>query len=403
MTDDMLHVMEWHNGEKVPAPFPEAEMSRRLTALRQWMADEDVDAALLTSHHGIAWFSGWPHPATGRRYGMVVTQDHATVISPAIDGGLAWRRGFGGNVTYTDWRRDNFYRAVRQLTPGVGRLAIEGDQTTLDFRARIECALPGVEIADAGPATARMRRVKSAAELALLRSAAGIAAAGLAAVSGAVAEGIPGHELAALGTAAMARRIAAEFPAAGLAETATIVLSGPDTDGARNPVTPRTLRRGDILSVTCAPVLFGYHAALGRTAFLGQPDAASCAVWERTTALHRHALEIIRPGAACSAVAAELNDLCRQWGLLHRRSAGYGQSAGLVSAQSGRDPALDLREDVPTVLQAGMVLSLEPMLMIPEGTPGAGGYRVQDIVVVTPAGAEPLAPFPPGPEGLVLG
>ena len=36
---------------------------------------------------------------------------------------------------------------------------------------------------------------------------------------------------------------------------------------------------------------------------------------------------------------------------------------------------LELREDVDTVLQPGMILSMEPMLMIPEGQPGAGGYR----------------------------
>ena len=29
MTDDMLHVMEWHNGDKAFSPFSDAEMTRR--------------------------------------------------------------------------------------------------------------------------------------------------------------------------------------------------------------------------------------------------------------------------------------------------------------------------------------------------------------------------------------
>ena len=123
MTDDMLHVMEWHNGEKDYSPFSDAEMKRRQDDVRKWMTDNNVDAALFTSYHCINYYSGWLYCYFGRKYGMVITQDNATTISAGIDGGQPWRRSFGNNITYTDWRRDNFYRAVRQLTPGVKRLA----------------------------------------------------------------------------------------------------------------------------------------------------------------------------------------------------------------------------------------------------------------------------------------
>jgi creatinase len=56
---------------------------------------------------------------------LVIDHDKATTMSAGIDGGQPWRRGFGDNITYTDWRRDNFYRAVRQLTAGARRIGIE--------------------------------------------------------------------------------------------------------------------------------------------------------------------------------------------------------------------------------------------------------------------------------------
>ena len=45
-----------------------------------------------------------------------------------------------------------------------------------------------------------------------------------------------------------------------------------------------------------------------------------------------------------------------------------------------------------------MVVSMEPMVSIPEGLPGAGGYREHDILVLTEAGAENITKFPFGAE-----
>src|SRR5690242_20760294 len=137
MPAEMLHVMEWHNGEKDFSPFSDAEMQRRQDAVRRWMAEEGVDAVLLTSYHCITYYSGWLYCSFGRKYGMVIDQTRATTVSAGIDGGQPWRRSFGGNLTYTDWRRDNFYRGVRQLIPGARQVGIEFDHVTLDFRRQL--------------------------------------------------------------------------------------------------------------------------------------------------------------------------------------------------------------------------------------------------------------------------
>jgi Xaa-Pro aminopeptidase len=56
-----------------------------------------------------------------------------------------------------------------------------------------------------------------------------------------------------------------------------------------------------------------------------------------------------------------------------RRTFGYGHSFGVLCHYYGREGGLELREDCDTVLEPGMVISMESMIMIPEGQKGAGG------------------------------
>lgn len=67
-----------------------------------------------------------------------------------------------------------------------------------------------------------------------------------------------------------------------------------------------------------------------------------------------------------------------------------------------REAGLEFREDIETVLTPGMVVSIEPMIMIPDGLPGAGGYREHDILVVTATGAKDITGFPYGPEHNII-
>jgi len=56
-----------------------------------------------------------------------------------------------------------------------------------------------------------------------------------------------------------------------------------------------------------------------------------------------------------------------------------------------------------TVLEPGMVISMEPMLTIPEGQPGRGGYREHDILIITENGPENITKYPYGPDFNVVG
>lgn len=400
---DLARVLTWHNGEKAWLPFSDAEMERRQQSLRGHMAEERLDACLLTSYHNICYFSGFLYCYFGRRYGLVVDHDGATVVSAAIDGGQPWRRSFADNITYTDWRRDNFFYAVQQKTKRMRRLGIEFDHVSLDYKRQLEQALPGVEFVDVGQPTMWLRTMKSEEEIALIKEGARICDVGGWAVVGAVAEDVPEYEVALASTSAMVREIGKSFPFVELMDTWTWFQSGINTDGAHNPVTNRRVQKGDILSLNCFPMIFGYYTALERTLFCGHASDAHLRLWEINCQVHRAGLKLIQPGARCGDIAAELNEIYRRHDLLQFRSFGYGHSFGVLCHYYGREAGVELREDIDTVLKPGMVVSMEPMIMIPEGTPGAGGYREHDILVVTESGAENITKFPFGPKHNIIG
>jgi creatinase len=195
----------------------------------------------------------------------------------------------------------------------------------------------------------------------------------------------------------MVDEIARRWPDSDLMDTWTWFQSGINTDGAHNPLTTRKLQTGDILSLNCFPMVAGYYVALERTMFLGDPSEAHLRHWQVNCRVHEEGLRLLTPGARCKDVANALNKIYAEHGLLQYRTFGYGHSFGVLSHYYGREAGLELREDVETVLEPGMVVSMEPMIMIPEGKAGAGGYREHDILVITQTGNENVTKFPYGP------
>ena len=396
---DRPSVIRIPNGEKVPPMFSAAEMERRLAGVRRTMAELDLQAVLFSSYHNIDYYSDFLFTHFGRLYGLVVTANNQTSISANIDAGQPYRRTYGDNIVYTDWQHDNYFRAVQQVLPaGLRRLGVEDDFLTVQNRAKLEAALPGVAFVDVSAACMRQRMVKSAEEIALITQGARIADVGGYAVRDAIGDGVPEYEVALAGTRAMVREIAKTYPQAELMDTWTWFQSGINTDGAHNPVTSRRIQKGDILSLNCFPMIGGYYVALERTLFYGSCDDASRRLWEINVEVHKRCIELLKPGVRCCDIAAELNDLYRKHDLLQYRTFGYGHSFGVLCHYYGREAGLELREDIETVLEPGMVVSMEPMIMVPEGIPGAGGYREHDILVITEDGNRDITGFPYGPE-----
>jgi creatinase len=185
-------------------------------------------------------------------------------------------------------------------------------------------------------------------------------------------------------------------------DTWTWFQSGINTDGAHNPVTSRKIRQGDILSLNCFPMVAGYYVALERTLFAETASKEHLKMWEMNCHVHDVGKKLLVPGAKCSDIAKSLNDIYAQHDLLKYRTFGYGHSFGVLCHYYGREAGLELREDCDTVLEPGMVVSMEPMIMIPEGQKGAGGYREHDILVITEKGNRNITGFPYGPEHLIV-
>ena len=186
----------------------------------------------------------------------------------------------------------------------------------------------------------------------------------------------------------MEREITRLYPKAEYRDSWVWFQSGLNTDGAHNPVTNRKVERGDILSLNTFPMISGYYTACERTLFYGEPNADALKLWEANVAAHELGLSLIKPGVSCAEICEEINKFFAGEGLLQYRSFGYGHSFGILSHYYGREAGLELREDIDTVLEKNMVVSIEPMLWIPEGEKGAGGYREHDILVVNEDSAE---------------
>ena len=398
----MNQLISIQNGRKQAPIFSAAEMENRLAKLRTQMAAENIDAVIFTSIHNINYYNHFVYCSFGRPYGLVVTQDKLKSITANIDGGQPWRRGFGENVIFTDWEKDNYFKAVQQEVTNSGRVGIEYDHINLENLKKLQDALSDAELVDISKMTMRQRMVKSAEEIELIRNGAQVADIGGAACVEAIGEGVPEYEVALHSTQAMVREISRRYPESDIMDSWTWFQSGINTDGAHNPVSTRKIQKGDILSLNCFPMIGGYYTALERTLFFDHVSERHLEIWDANVEVHRRGLELIRPGARCCDIAEELNEIFSKHDLLQYRTFGYGHSFGSLCHYYGREAGLELREDIETVLEPNMVVSIEPMVMLPETLPGAGGYREHDILVVTEDGAENITAFPFGPEHNII-
>ena len=387
-----------NGGAKAALPFPEAEYLDRLAGLRDIMELHSLDAVVLTSMHNVAYYSGFLYCSFGRPYACVVTKAECITVSAGIDAGQPWRRSVGDNITYTDWARDTFWRVVASIT-GTGKaIGCEADHLTMERAENLNTFLKPKRGMDIAPATMQQRMVKSPAEIALIKHGANVADVGGYAIREAIRVGATELEISIAGRDAMEREIAKRFPDAEYRDTWVWFQSGINTDGAHNPVTNRKLRRGDILSLNCFPMISGYYTALERTLFLGEVDEASLNIWQHNLDAHEYGMTLLRPGSTCAQITDKINAFLAERDMLKYRTFGYGHSFGILSQYYGREAALELREDIDTVLEPGMVISMEPMLTIPHGQPGGGGYREHDILIITDDAPEDITQYPYGPK-----
>ena len=393
------------NGEKAKLPFSNEEYNKRLIKLRSIMDKDNLDMIILTSMHNIAYYSGFIYCSFGRPYGCIITENKIVTISANIDASQPWRRSHCENIIYTDWKKDNFLKAITSII-GENKIpkniGIENDHITLEMNEKIQSIFSSSVFIDISKKLMKLRMIKSKEEIEIIKNGARIADIGGEEIVKNIKEGATELEIAITGRDKMEKEIARTYPDAEYMDTWVWFQSGINTDGAHNPKTNRKLVNGDILSLNTFPMISGYYTALERTLFLDNVNDESLKAWEANVKVHKRGLELIKPGVKCSDICNELNELFAELGYLQYRTFGYGHSFGVLSHFYGREAGLELREDIDTVLEENMVISMEPMILIPEGNPGAGGYREHDILVIGKDRSENITKFPFGPEHNVI-
>ena len=396
---------ELKNGFKAKLPFTDKEYKNRSNKLREEMSKNNLDMIILTSMHNIAYYTGFIYCSFGRPYGCVITNKKVVTVSANIDAGQPWRRSAYDNIIYTDWKRDNFLKSIVSI---IGRdeppknIGIEHDHITLEVENKLKSIFSFSNFSDISKKLMKLRMIKSKEEIDIIKNGARIADIGAEEIVKHIKVDESELEIAIASRDRMEREIAKTYPDAEYMDTWVWFQSGINTDGAHNPKTSRKLKSGDILSLNTFPMISGYYTALERTLFLETINDASLKAWEANIRVHERGIELTKPGVKCSEICHELNDLFAQLGYLQYRTFGYGHSFGLLSHFYGRESGLELREDIDTILEPNMVISMEPMIMIPEGRPGAGGYREHDILVIGEKNSENITKFPYGPEKNII-
>lgn len=170
-----------------------------------------------------------------------------------------------------------------------------------------------------------------------------------------------------------------------------IVGSGPNGANPHHDFSDRTLDDGDVVVVDIGGTWgVGYHSDCTRTYVIGQAPERATVAWDVLRAAQEAAVAAVRPGVTAASIDAAARDAITAAGhgeeFIHRTGHGIGLSLH-------EEPFIMEGNDL--VLEPGMAFSVEPGIYFE----GDFGMRLEDIVVVTEDGCEPLNR---GPHELVV-
>ena len=239
-------------------------------------------------------------------------------------------------------------------------------------------ALSGAVILDASAVVPRLRARKTALEISRLREAARIAETAITATTAIAAPGVTQADLATQFRVAVAQ-------AGGFLRVDSVSLGRDTVFGNANVVTT-TLNPGDLLRFDIGAIYRGYQSDLSRCFTLGEPDPRTRLFAEAVIAGQSAALAMLKPGARTADVFAAAVAATREAGIPHYDRTHVGHGIGLVGSYDV--PLLAPRD--PHVLETGMVLCVET----PYYEFGFGGVQIEDMVVITDSGWEPLSLLP---------
>jgi len=365
--------------------FPSGLYERRRQQVRKSLRVRHFDAVLVQSERNVSWLTGF----TGDSTWLLLTQDSETLMSdfrfvtqleeecPGINtlirtASLKLSDVVAGLVAKCD----------------IGRLGIEAHVMTLETAEGLRTALPGTVVESFAWEIEALRAIKDRWEIAEIREAIRLAERGFEYFKAVLTPDKTERQLAAELEYAVRQRggLGLSFPA--------IVAVG---DRAALPHYRPGLR-----PVSASPLLLldwgaythsGYCSDLTRTMLTGKMDRKFEKVYRTVLEAQEAAIRCIAPGVQCDEVDAVAREVIRAAGFAKYFDHGLGHGIGLDVHEAPR-----LSRNVKTVLQAGMVVTVEPGIYLPEW----GGVRIEDNVLVTRQGCEVLSSLPKDFESVMV-
>lgn len=377
------------------------EYERRQAAMRRMAAEAGFQGVVAWSRGGstqdhyadVAYLTGFyqHQPFVPDVAGQWRAQGHAAVVLPVEGPALLLTGDVPAKVEAARARPapdlvGGLAAHLRDAVP-YGRVGLLGcEAMSAPWWCRLRSLLPGHELVGADELAWRARRVKSPAELALLRAAGTLGARAMGAAMAAAAPGVTEAEVAAVAVGEIVRGGGAYY-GMGLSSGSlshTFAAPGPAPCSA-----DRRLAAGDLLRMDLYGSVHGYLFDLARTAVVGaEPTPEQRRLLDAVRDSVRAGIEIIAPGRRLGEIARRCQEVLERSAFTARHGlpgselgGAWGHGLGL----SFEPPWLfETGPYAEQRVEPGMCLAVERRIAMPS----VGGANYEDVVVVTDSGAE---------------
>lgn len=379
--------MSWQH----PVPrITEDERQNRLTRLREAIDAHGLAGVLLGPTESLHYFTGLVWYPSERFLGALITPTAISYIVPGFERSrVETLPHLPGEILV--WEEEESSAAlIARLVGQGGRLALD-DGLPLFFYHALAAAMGADRLADGGRPIRGLRRIKSAAEIALIQYAMNLTLDVHRQVHALLKPGISSSEVVDF----IDRRHRQAGADAG--STFCIVSFGLATSLPHGADGVQILGDDDVILVDTGCRIDGYHSDITRTYILSGGNSAFERAWWIEREAQQAVFDAARIGAACSS----LDDAARK--VLAKHSLGPDYRLPGLPHRAGHGLGLEIHEEPyivrgnHTTLAAGMCFSNEPMIVFPEKF----GIRLEDHIYMTAEGprwftepaAGPTEPF----------
>ena len=347
----------------------------RVERLQALLAEAGLDGLVVVGRTNVRYLSGF----SGSSGVLVVSRSPSAAPVLVTDFRYVEQAAQQAPGTRVVQFRDQLVEALGPVLAELGleKVGFEADHLSYLQATRWMEALPGVRWVPVEQQVESVRAIKEREELEAVRQAVALTDRAFEYLLREMKAGMTEREIAwrleVFLRGQGAERLA--FP--------TIVASGPNGALPHAAPTDRALQPGDLVVLDFGCVVGGYCSDMTRTVVVG-PEVPPRAreVYELVRRAQQAGVEAVRPGPTGREVDAAARSVIEQAGLGDRFGHGLGHGVGLEV----HEPIPRLAPSAQTVLQAGMLTSVEPGVYVP----GWGGVRIEDLVLVTPDGHEVL-------------